>query len=473
MSGRLPRLTAPPGRGEARRVSGTTHAALSATLLAVVGVGAAGCSPPPSFDVRWRLAPYGTDAADAEPLTSVRDCAASGIDRIVLETYLLDADGDPIFADEETFSCFPRGFGDLESRVDGPALERGGRVRGVLYGLSRTKVRWDPDYAFAQFEVDIDADGTAHPEELVLLSPPECVNSIDDDRDGLVDGADPACAVSGAFERDDTGASQFDLRVTFLGENPAFSCSGAGVGTFRTQLRDPQGDVIYTSQSGCEPQFPVRIPQFSLDLDAGEYELQVDVLSPSGTALTTPWIEPVMIIGASGTSIERVHDFAAGDFTPPLEAPISFILGYSQEDGLVRTSCAPPPSQPSLLTFDEVRFVVRDEQGNPVDTTGFDVTPLGQDGDFTRIACPNKIVEGPNFTWGAYTFEAVASAGGVDCFSSTAPIRLAPHGSGEPQSLNLARILDGDAPPTGCEECLVNADCGPLRECDAGLCVDP
>jgi hypothetical protein len=442
-------------------------------LLAGVLLGVAGCSPPASFDLRWRIAPFGTDPADAEALTSVRDCAASGIDRLVVETYLLDPDGDPIFADTATFSCFPQGFTDADARVEGPALERSGRVRGVVYGLSRTKTRWDPDFAFAQFEVDVDADATAHPDELILLAPPECQNSIDDDRDGLVDGADPACAVEGAFERDDTGASQFDVRVTFLGENPAFSCSGAGVGTFRTQLRDPQDAVVYTSQSGCEAQFPLRIPQFSLDLDAGEYELQVDVLSPSGAALTTPWIEPVMIIGASGTSIERVHDFGAGDFVPALEAPISFILGYSQEDGLIRTSCSPPPSQPSLLSFDEVRFVIRDEQGNPVDTSGFDATPLGQDGDFTRIVCPNKIVGGPDFTWGAFTFEGVASAAGIDCFSTTEPLRLAPHGGGDPQSLSLSRILEDGAPPAGCEECLVNSDCGPLRECDTGICVDP
>jgi len=444
-----------------------------ASALTSVLLGALGCSPPASFDLRWRIAPYGSDPADAQVLTSVRDCAASGIDRVVLETYLLDPDGDAVLVAEEDFACFPRSFVDTSARAEGPALERSGRVRAVVYGLSRTKVRWDPDFAFAQFELDIEADGTVRADEVVLLAPPECSNSIDDDRDGLVDGADPACALEGAFERDDTGASQFDLRVTFLGENPAFSCSGAGVGTFRTQLRDPGGAVVYTSQSGCEPQFPLRIPQFSLDLDAGEYELQVDVLSPSGTPLTTPWIEPVMILGTAGTSIERVHDFSAADFVPPLEAPISFILGYSQEDGLVRTSCAPPPSQPSLLTFDEVRFVVRDEQGDPVDTSGFDVTPLGQDGDFTRIACPNKIVGGPDFTWGDYTFEAVASAGGVDCFTTTEAVRLAPHGSGEPQSLNLSRIFDGDALPAGCEECVVNPDCGPLRVCNTGLCVDP
>ncbi len=332
-------------------------------------------------------------------------------------------------------------------------------------------------------------EGADHPIVLPtqeLDAPPECVDGIDNDADGLVDGSDPACTAGAAGEGAPVGVTELSLQLTLLGRNAAATCSAVPLRRLRVTVGEGQAQAVVLEEACQLDHRYVALVQ----LPAGPAVFTVTGYDGLGTAASPaqPVTRPKVLeaeISEFGGIVARTIDFASADFLEPIEGSFRVSPSYVSEVGpgaKVRSSCAPPIIQPGTmstpqidrgrLTLDRLRVTVLDGHGDPLDAPvalADGTVLLGP----TELPCTTELTSEP-LAWGSYavTLEALSAEGEV-CFSNVgAPALLAPNGS--VQGVTMTRpAYDATTPvPASCRDCEQDADCGleDVLFCVQGVC---
>jgi hypothetical protein len=491
-----------------------------AAVLALAGTAA--CQEPPSYRLRW--------AIEGHARLDTAACAESGL--FVVRARAYDASGS--YVDERLHSCFSDALASSEGLVDGPSLPPG-RYAIELRGVDRTGSPWNADDPSqgSVFEPEPDDASTlgCAPEaaqaacrptelvcdcqhlevfaaggaaskpgalaveegstidlpELVLVPPPECIDGMDNDRDGLVDAADPSCNVDfgDGTEGVPVGVTELRLDLTLLGRNTAVECSALPLRRLRITYvpagSSPEAEGQPVLEDACLLDRPyvalLRLPAGVATFAVTGYDGIGTAAQPAEPVTRTKTFE-VEISPLGGTKTLAI-DFGSDDFLDPIVGPIRAIPGYVSEVGpgaMVRTSCNPPPISfvdpmgptRGQLRLDRLRLTVLNGHGSPLDTPVAldDGTVL--DGT-ASVPCQTPLTTAP-LAWGSYSLAVEAlSAEGEVCYSNAAaPALMAP--SGSPRGLYLPRTYGDDGlVPASCRDCEVDADCG-LE--DVLFCVD-
>jgi hypothetical protein len=497
-------IAAKPNRAGALALAG-------AGALALAGLTA--CQEPPSYRLRWAL--EGREMLDASA------CAESGLFQMRARVY-----GAPgVIVDERVYPCFPEALRDPEGTVGGTALPPG-RYAIELRGVDRTGDPWD-DEALGSFEPDAaehagcstegsvvecrptelvcdcqrlevvaagasgsatDAEATVVEEgatvelpELVLVAPPQCVDGIDNDRDGLVDVNDPSCNVDfgDGTEAVPVGVTQLRVALTLLGNNPVVTCASVPLRQLRLSIVGETGSEIVLEEP-CQLDQPYLA---SLRLPAGPTTFSVVGVDSAGEPLTVVETFEAEISPTGGT-VEHSIDFGPDDFLEPIVREIRVRPAMVSEVGpeaQLRYTCHPrvlveanaTAGQEEVLEgslfLDRVRVHLLNGHGGPLDAPAAldDGTVL--DGP-TVVDCETnlELVTEP-LEWGSYSLvlEALSAEGEV-CFSNVgAPALMSPGGMG---GMYLPRVYGDDGTvPASCHDCEADADCGLEGEL---FCVD-
>jgi hypothetical protein len=501
---------------------------LLATLAALPA-----CKDTPSYRLRWEIVGrYDTTTdsiefdAQGQPLplpeqdpptflvTKAHHCSQHGITAIRVRAI------DPLgaVASEDVHPCFPEGFADVDVDVAGPELPAGEyalEVRGVQRDLqpwvdatlADAEAMREPD---EQDEVRcVPGSDTCSEEDLVcacdvftavedetfadfdsfrLVAPPECIDGIDNDADGSVDGKDGGCAdqprqemAAGdcgdgtdndgdgrvdledadcfPFEASDVAIVQFQLRTTLLGDNPNAACHGVGITTLRVEaVADATGDRFTLATLLCllgGPQF------FAGELmeSGGSYTIEVTGIGLEGSAVTRPVVAPtsasddtpLRITPGQGAVVDIAIDIGVDDFDPPLDAPAYFEVKLADLPAFADVC----PAEETHDVTGGYALRVLDAAGAPVaDATLDDGTPL----DGTPQACiSGKFLNTGDLAWGAYRLVGEArAADGTVCFASDPMgVPLAPNVENNLAApLVLAPVLDDEAALAACFACV-------------------
>jgi hypothetical protein len=146
-------------------------------VLAALG-GSAGCGPNGSFTLSWAIA--------GETRSDAFGCSSHGIDGIQVQA-LHASSREP--SDLVVFPCAPHfaehklDSGDYVLQVT-PINARGQRLTDPRTGVAVAPV---------EVAATVPADGTVMLDPVTLTPNPACADGVDNDRDGLVDLADPDC----------------------------------------------------------------------------------------------------------------------------------------------------------------------------------------------------------------------------------------------------------------------------------------
>lgn len=481
-----------PSNPRGRVTTGLGRVGLGRVGLAAGLAWISGCAEPPAYEVRWRLI---DEAGLADPsfeaateLRSVKQCADVGVMRVRVTTRYLDNR----ILDVREYPCFPSVFGS-GGAVEVPALPSG-EYQVEVRGLRRTGDPWvcvddpntpevEPCVAWAKANVTV-AEDSLPIVEVVLLRPPECDDGIDNDRDGRVDGKDPACILDPTGpESADSGATLFQLSVSFLASEVV---RPANVGVTRLDLSvDGELFAQLPATQLDTSQWPFRMPLLSGRFDAGTHQFTLQPVGPDGTAKTLPFEREFMVNeDAAGFLLEHV-EFELDSFVEPIIEPIAATAGLLLNPG---DQTGPLCTLGGLLggapvTIERVGWRVTDalDQDQPLDAAtlalsgsagGAGIEPVDEADGWVSFACPSSVVSSVPLTWGSYQIEIRAQIGDVVCFRSDGVEELAPVGQAGAQSFTLDRVVDDQgAPPPGCEECEVDSDCSG-QICDAGICKD-
>ncbi|MGB1701261.1 MAG: hypothetical protein ACPHRO_14990, partial [Nannocystaceae bacterium] len=175
------------------------------------------CQGDPSFTLRWEL-DRATDEASPIPIITAQQCSATGVayvrTRVVSQT-----SGDVVGT--KTFPCFTSPMEDPTRLLAGPSLDVSGPHVIELWALDRARKEWaiqaqsDPNIpegvGFTFLEVNLDGENTVEiSAPIAITAPPECVDGVDNDIDGLVDRFDSACLL------DPTGTEDGDQLASQL-----------------------------------------------------------------------------------------------------------------------------------------------------------------------------------------------------------------------------------------------------------------
>jgi len=324
-------------------------------------LGASGCQEPPSYRLRWSI--EGRDMLDTAA------CAESGMLEVRVRAY--DGAGAIDYADERLFSCFPSAFQDPDGTVGGSALPPG-LYAIELRGIDRTATPWDvqeqslepnapthpgcrpvrdtPECRPGELVCDcrslaVVERGAAPPEgasvvveegdtvdllDLVLVAPPECIDGIDNDHDGMVDRADPSCLVDfgDGSEGVPVGVTELNLGLTLFEGNPAASCGASPVRLLElSYVGDAGPEVVLTEP--CRLDQPYRA---SLRLPSGTTTFSVrglDNRAPDEPAepVTVAKTFEAQVSPTRGTVIVTV-DFGYADFLAPIVGEIRAAPAY-------------------------------------------------------------------------------------------------------------------------------------------------
>lgn len=468
-------------------------------VLALAGLTA--CQEPPSYRLRW--------AIEGREMLDTTACAESGLFQVRLRAWA----GPDQLADERTYPCYSSALLDAEGTVDGSALPPG-TYAIELRGVDRTGDPWDEaevpslepdttDHPGCTPEADViecrpnelvcdcqrlvvvpegsstdatdatvvEEGSTATLPELVLVPPQQCVDGIDNDRDGLVDVSDPSCNVDfgDGTEAVPVGVTELRLELTLLDANPAVSCSS--VPLRRVQVRYGEGDAAeVVLEEPCSLDQPYLA---SLRLPAGTAVFSAVGLDSGGATITVTKTFEAEISQFGGTVQEHL-DFGPEDFLEPIVREIRVPPGYVSEVGRqskVRYSCNPPVLAPAdemagtpaitrgQLVIAGLRPQVLNGHGGALDVPATLDDGSVLDGE-NVIACSSSLVTAP-LEWGSFTMEIEAlSAEGEVCFSNVdAPPSLMAPGGVSP--LFMSRVYEPDGSvPASCHDCEVDADCG-------------
>lgn len=435
-----------PARSAFRRLL-----ALGAPLLAL-----AGCGQPPGFELRWTIE---SDAPIAAPLMA-KQCSEVGIFSVRVT---VERAGEQVATEE--YPCF-------EGVGDGPPLEPG-EYELEIEGLRRNGEPWEfdeevglPRVAWAEATVVV-SEGTIPGVEVVLLAPPECDDGIDNDRDGVVDNADPGCDIETLTdeprESNDAELTLFEVSVSFL-HSPAVRPSNVGVHSISLAV---DGELLATfAESELDlSQWPFRLPLTSGEFE-GSHQLEVTPIGVGGP-LASPKVFAFEVPADAGAYVTGMAEFFAEDFLQPIVEPVALLFD---------PNCTPGGN----LELDRMWIRVVDEGGQPLDAASLglvgnwgppgmiiQITPVDEADGWVSFECPVSIVKSAALPWGRYQIEAQGRRTTDTCFSLPQS-DLAPQPNGA-QTLVLARELADDEPV--CPECSGDDDC-PGQVCAAGLCVD-
>ncbi|HET6585386.1 MAG TPA: hypothetical protein VFG69_18135 [Nannocystaceae bacterium] len=509
-------------------------------LMAALGLAAAlpACKDTPSFRLRWDLQgrldptldpvpPLSEEPAlpEFEPVSRAVQCSQVGVTAVRVRA--IDEKG--FIASDDVYPCFAADFEDPEGMVEGPQLRPGAYALEVR-GVQRDLGSWiDRDL----FEAAFDADGeylgeticepgahalgclsydlvcdcqefTAVEDETFggfdrfrLVAPGDCIDGIDNDRDGLLDVEDPGCSdrplqelISGdctngvdddhdgrtdeldadcyIHEGGDVEIVQFTLVPTVLDENPAATCGGVGITGFLVTAGVPGGEAFEVARASCD--LGSR-SFFATELPAVGESLAIAVTAlHGGEAITAPVDADVMVSPGSNAIVDLVVDFGEESFEPPLVKATTFSVAYRMHPDAedLRGSCMAEPTVGGTLAIDSWSLDFRDLAGAPVPGATLGGAPL----DGTPIACRSAAVSTNALPWGGYTVSGEAlAADGTVCFRSADAVELAPsEGNGGP-TLVLERVLVEGVPPPSCSDCAQDLDCGDGQSCVDGVCL--
>lgn len=447
---------------------------------------ASSCAEPPSYAVRWKLV---DQAGEVSELSSVKQCADVGLSTIRVTTKRGE-----VIIDRREYPCFPGAFERGEA-VEVPALPPG-EYEVEIEGLRRTGEPWvceaEPCVAFATDTVTI-SEGELPTVEVELLQPPECDDGIDNDRDGRVDGSDPACILDpSGVESAETAFTLFQLTVSFLGSAAVFPAD-VSVDALRLEVDGEQADgtpivdELLAEIPAFEldtTQWPFRLPLLAHDYEPGSYVLSVVAVDQQGTAVTSAHELPFEV-PLEQFVLEQI-DFGGDRFLEPIVEPIAATLGLLLDPA---DEVGPPCELGGFVagapvTIERMWLRVTDENQQPLDAATLALTgtaagspvmpimPVDELDGWVSLACPSSMVVSAPLSWGSYDLEVEARIGDVACFTSEGPRDLAPLGQSGAQEFYLTRVVDDQgAPPAGCEECSVDADCSG-QVCEAGICKD-
>lgn len=476
----------------------------SVAAAALVAVATTGCEEPPSYRLRW--------AVGGKTLSSASDCSDVGILNVRVTT--IDLLGRTIA--RETFPCFGEDFEDPTATAPGASIEPGPYAIEVR-GLSRNDTLWTDEEELDRQIFDASVDGrdyladqryqlcrptpppdfpvpdkvadvfACQPEDLScdcaeltvpeeglpildsfnIDAPPECLDGLDNDNDGLVDRKDAACA-GGRIdlpENAEFAQVNFRIAVTFFHGNPSASCNATAQAVgFSTAVLDIDGEQYASVSCGGLPF------ESAPALEGGEHTLTISLRNSSGDDVATPKSFTVDVDPIVGGAFELTADFATEDFFEPIETSSQYRVEFLGSPDQQPRGCgsADSPLQPEQggLVLPTIRGRVLDGRGDSVGTI-LDGEGRPLDG-MTELPCPDGIPFIQVLEWGDYQLEVEAlSAEGEVCFSSVgAGVPLAP------DSIALAvppRVLPV---PDSCRDCDTDDDCGTFI-CEEGICIEP
>ena len=472
----------------------TSKFTASAAALLALGLGG-GCQEPPSYRLRWDI--------DGAVLARPAQCSANGIFDVQVRT--VDELGRTV--DVRSFPCFGEKFRDPDAVVPGASLPPGDYAIEVR-GVTRNAVVWQDDEELERQIFDAQGAGANYeggqefelcrpplpegapgrakiaegyacrPEYLAcdcaavtvvedtipkvkdfdLASPPECMDGLDNDGDGLVDGQDPACAgdVLDAIEGADVTNASLSVRVSFLDGNPNAGCAAIAQTTELSRvLIELDGETLDDSSCSDQPKL------FTRPLAAGEHVVRVTLLSGGGEPVATSFETTIDVVERVGGSFDIDADFSVGDLFEPIESLAVFSVGFGDGSDQLDRACLP---EVGSLEISTVRLEFLDGHGAPISTVSLDdATPL--DG-VTDIACINGTAQTESLPWGSYlvTLEGLSADGEV-CFSNVAA--AVPAVPSEPFQVRAPRVFPV---PDSCRDCEVDDDCGDFL-CNDGVCV--
>lgn len=476
----------------------------SVAAAALVAVATTGCEEPPSYRLRW--------AVGGKTLSSASDCSDVGILNVRVTT--IDLLGRTIA--RETFPCFGEDFEDPTATAPGASIEPGPYAIEVR-GLSRNDTLWTdeeeldrqifdasvdgrdyladqryqlcrptppPDFPLPDKVVDVfacqpedlscDCAELTVPEEgLPILdsfnidAPPECLDGLDNDNDGLVDRKDAACAGGRIDLPESAEFSQVNLRiaVTFFRNNPSVECASTfqQVGAHRAALLLDGEEYALVSCGG--------LPfESSPALEGGEHTLTVGLRDIDGNDVATPKSFTINVDPIVGGAFELVADFAVEDFFEPIvdegRYSVQFVGHPDQEArGCGTENDSLRPEQGNLV-LPTIRARVLDGRGDSIPTVVQDGgIPL--DG-MTEFECPTDAPFTETLSWGDYVIEVEAlSEQGEVCYSNV--------GSGTPLApASTAGVIPPRVLPVpdSCRDCDTDDDCGTFI-CEEGICIEP
>lgn len=434
-------------------------------LIGLAPVGLAACKETPSLRARWSLVDR---EGDTQPATAALQCTSLGINTVRIR--VVDELGE--IADDSYHACFARGFADPEATVAGPALDAG-RYAVELRGVQRDLQPWIPDVpeddpltscslddvacdprdiACDCVEFEARDDHTERLTDFVLVAPDECIDGIDNDRDGLLDANDPSCGLGVTPGREGNPVSKVQFRVllSLFDGNPLATCTAVGLSDLRARVcvRDPGDAPAPCDDTATEAGLTCRDGEptyFEQTLPEGTYTLELAGRDAKGVVLTAPVLFPLTVAPGAGAFVPVDVDFPASAFDPPIEDATDFTLQYDDGSRTPRQSCAPLTGEPGP-TIETLSIEVLDAHGGelPTPVSLRDGTPL----DGTPIPCFQQQVTTESLTWGGYSIAIRArAADGTVCFATDTPLRLAP----KAVSLLVPQVLGTDGlPPPSC-----------------------
>lgn len=449
------------------------------TLLLAAAATTAACAETPSLRARWSVVDR---AGEVQETTTPLTCTSLGINTVRMRIF----DELGFYIDDSFFACFANGFEDPESTVAGPALPPG-RYAVEIRGVQRNNAPWtvdlpdadfdgDPDEPLTECSVDDPAcdprdiacdcavleardDHTERLDGFVIAAPDECIDGIDNDRDGVLDAQDPSCVpgVVPGIEGNPVSAVQFRVALTLFGANPGVTCESLDVTGIRARVcprdaADPDAACVEADSQdatlACRPGDPTF---FELVLAQGDYVLEMTALGRDGAPRTAAERFDVRVTAGAGAFVPVALDLRPTDFDPPIVAPAGFVLELARDaEATDGASCGA-----TAVDITDVELEVRDSHGGALPSPVLlrDGTPL----DGTPIACPTAALVTEELTWGGWSLRVVArNALGTACFSTDgtgpggvdAPLLLAPSTIG----LVVPKVLDAEGnPPAGCE----------------------
>jgi hypothetical protein len=446
-----------------------------AAVLALAGASA--CQEAPSYRLRW--------AIDGRETLDAAACSESGLFQVRVRAY----EPPSTVVDERVFPCFPEAFRDEDGTVGGGALPSG-LYSIEVRGVDRTGDPWDEvsgdqsacvpanaqigchptDVACDCQRIEAEAGETIALPEFVLVPPPQCIDGIDNDLDGLVDVSDPSCNVDfgDGTEGVAVGVTELRLQLSLLDDNPVVSCSSTPLKRLRLQYGTGDAAEVVLEEA-CNLEAPYLA---SLRLPAGTVVFTVVGLDSGGEPVTEVEQFEAEISPIGGT-VQHAIDFGPEDFLEPIVREIRVSPGYVSEVGreaALRYSCEPdvlvkademagtPAVTRGQLVIAGLRPQVLNGHGGPLDVPATLDDGSVLDGQ-NIIACSPSLVTAP-LEWGAFSMELEAlSAEGEVCFSNVGtPVLMTPGGV---SGLFVPRVYDAEGNvPASCHDCEVDADCG-------------
>ncbi|WP_165703974.1 hypothetical protein [Enhygromyxa salina] len=466
-----------------RRIPGALALALAVPLLGA-------CTEQPSFLVSWELDDGQT--AEGIALSPVEQCSTVGVSRVRITTMAGTCNGDAFVGtdvDTREFACSAANNANNDA-VPGPTLEPG-EYTVLIEGLRRSGDPWACEHSICELGPDASCTARAVTEVTVteadlpthavtLLSPPQCDDGIDNDRDGRVDGHDPACILDPTGnESADASVTVFQTSVRFLG-SAAVQPFNVGIDSLLLEIDGAQLAVIADYELDLT-QSPFRLPLLSSGLEPGSYEFSITGVDAALEPVTQPFTVPFSVDEDQAAFLVETFDFTDDRFLAPIIEPISLNTSLRLSPSAVTGPTCElggfVGGQPITLE----RMWIRVTDGSqPLDAaalglTGFAaaggmITPVDEAGGWISYECPSSTVDSVPLTWGNYDIEVQGRIGDEACFVTPMLTELAPQPFSATQ-LGLERVLVGDVPPAACFECTSNDNCSG-QVCSNNVCVD-